>query len=304
MAKSKRAYDEGTWFLVPLDCGGYGLGLLARHNNRGTILAYYFDRHLHSRPELDQLTALTAADAIVIGRSGDLSLLKGRWPVLGRLTAWDRTAWPLPEFGRIDALEERLGFRVRYSEQTLSEVTCTPTSAAEIRHLPQAAMYGDRAVEIRLTHKLAANCALAGSAAPGGATNVAASTGLCSANQLRPGKAALAADEPPDPADEGAEQAVLLVLPMRADGEVDFDWLGAFEDALQRTFDDTHAGECDGNELGGGEIRVFCYGPSADRLFDAIEPILRAERFLPGAYAIKRYGEPGAREVRVALGGR
>jgi hypothetical protein len=44
------------------------------------------------------------------------------------------------------------------------------------------------------------------------------------------------------------------------------------------------------------------YGPDADRLFAAVEPILRGSRLTVGAHAIKRYGPAGdssAQKVRV-----
>lgn len=43
------------------------------------------------------------------------------------------------------------------------------------------------------------------------------------------------------------------------------------------------------------------YGPDADALFAAVEPVLRAAALGPGAYAMKQYGDFGAREVRVEL---
>lgn len=36
-------------------------------------------------------------------------------------------------------------------------------------------------------------------------------------------------------------------------------------------------------------------------LWQAVEPVLRAARFGPAPYAIKRYGEPRANEVRIDL---
>jgi len=59
------------------------------------------------------------------------------------------------------------------------------------------------------------------------------------------------------------------------------------------------AGEFDGHEAGGGEYRLFLYGPDAGKLFGAVEPLL--SRWPGGAVAVKRYGPPGAAEVRVSV---
>jgi hypothetical protein len=63
-------------------------------------------------------------------------------------------------------------------------------------------------------------------------------------------------------------------------------------------------GEHDGDEFGGGEAVLYTYGPNADALLAALRQSLGSYQPLPGAYAIKRYGEvsdPNAREERVPL---
>ncbi len=66
------------------------------------------------------------------------------------------------------------------------------------------------------------------------------------------------------------------------------------------------AGEFDGDEFGGGVCTLYMYGPNADQLFAAVEPILRQSPLTTGAHAIKRYGPAtaaDAREVRVEFAG-
>jgi hypothetical protein len=63
----------------------------------------------------------------------------------------------------------------------------------------------------------------------------------------------------------------------------------------------SRSGEHDGNEIGGGEFIIYCYGPNADTLYQAIEPILRASTLSKGALVIVRYGPPGARQRDVRL---
>jgi len=54
----------------------------------------------------------------------------------------------------------------------------------------------------------------------------------------------------------------------------------------------------------GGEAHLLAYGPDADALWKAMEPIVRASHPRPGSYVVKTYGdanEPSARQVRVNL---
>ena len=76
----------------------------------------------------------------------------------------------------------------------------------------------------------------------------------------------------------------------------------AFEDQLEQAIAKASAGEFDGNEFGGGECVLYMYGPDADRLFAAVEPLLKGFPPAAGGHAIKRYGaasDPGAKAVRV-----
>ena len=75
------------------------------------------------------------------------------------------------------------------------------------------------------------------------------------------------------------------------------------EDRLETLINRHHVGVFDGNEFGGGEAVLYCYGSDADRLFEVIEQELRAFTARP-AYVTLRYGEaddPTATERRVDL---
>jgi hypothetical protein len=102
-----------------------------------------------------------------------------------------------------------------------------------------------------------------------------------------------------------SEHAVIVHLPL---SNSDFgapqeqEALFALQDELATVIENTRSGEFDGDEFGEGECVVYTYGPDADVLFAAIEPVLKASSLARGGYAIKRYGEaadPAAREVRV-----
>jgi hypothetical protein len=68
---------------------------------------------------------------------------------------------------------------------------------------------------------------------------------------------------------------------------------------LQQAILTNDAGELDGDEFGGNECVVFMYGPDADKLFSAVQPVLRDWLALVGGYAIKRFGPPGAPFERI-----
>ncbi|QDL91471.1 hypothetical protein FDP22_06545 [Paroceanicella profunda] len=58
------------------------------------------------------------------------------------------------------------------------------------------------------------------------------------------------------------------------------------------------SGEFDGDEYGEGTFVIYLYGPDADRLFAAVEPMLRAEPLVQGCRAVKCHGDPAHPEGR------
>lgn len=77
----------------------------------------------------------------------------------------------------------------------------------------------------------------------------------------------------------------------------------ALEDRLIALIDAAGVGDLDGNEFGGGEAVIYCYGPDASRLFQAIEAEARGFQARP-AYAYLRFGtvtDAAAREERITF---
>lgn len=153
--KARLPYAEGDWFAVPLENGGYAVGLVARSGRLGKVLfGYFFGPKREKLPTIDELRGYTAEHAILIGKFGDLGLFEGSWPILGQAGTWERKAWPLPPLARIDVVSGRAR-KVSYSEddpsRALSETLCDPQEA---RQLPRDALMGAGAVEIRLTNLL------------------------------------------------------------------------------------------------------------------------------------------------------
>jgi hypothetical protein len=60
-------YGEGDWFAVPLDEGGFCVGVVARANRSGVLLGYFFGPKRLDVPTLAELTALKAGDAVLVG---------------------------------------------------------------------------------------------------------------------------------------------------------------------------------------------------------------------------------------------
>jgi hypothetical protein len=102
------------------------------------------------------------------------------------------------------------------------------------------------------------------------------------------------------------EQALIITIPLHSEKTGNADELKrlyALEDQLIVAIKESGAGEYDGNEIGEGVFTIYIYGPSAERLFAVVRPILKKFRPPTGSYLIKRYGKPGSKQDRVAIDG-
>lgn len=88
-------------------------------------------------------------------------------------------------------------------------------------------------------------------------------------------------------------------------GSTDLQPLFALEDELEQAISAAGAGEFDGNELAadGSDAYLYMYGPDADRLFEAVRPVLESSSVMKGALVTRRYGPPedGVRESVVKI---
>jgi hypothetical protein len=99
------------------------------------------------------------------------------------------------------------------------------------------------------------------------------------------------------------DQAVLVhldQLDLPAEIVTNYD-LATIEDQLVAIIEEQHLGEFDGNEVGAAGAVLYMYGPDAQRLFAAVEPILRAYPLCRGGRVVIRSGGPGAPEREVQL---
>jgi hypothetical protein len=79
--------------------------------------------------------------------------------------------------------------------------------------------------------------------------------------------------------------------------------LFTLEQRLIEAIGTARAGEFEGNEFGPGEVTLYAYGPDADRLYAAMEPVLRSFPPRP-ARVLLRYGsadDAGAPQAVVQL---
>ncbi len=93
-----------------------------------------------------------------------------------------------------------------------------------------------------------------------------------------------------------SEHAVIIQLKLSDDGfgsSEERESMHALQDELTTEIEKNSAGELDGDEFGGGTCTIYTYGPDADQLYAAMEPVLRKSKLSVGAVVTKRYGEAG-----------
>ena len=100
--------------------------------------------------------------------------------------------------------------------------------------------------------------------------------------------------------EEPAEHRVLLSIALGTEGRAVPEDLVRLEEALAEALAAAQVGQIDGHEVTFGRYHLVLRGPDADRLFAALEPLLRASPRAAQATVVKRHGR-GSRDVRVEL---
>jgi hypothetical protein len=101
------------------------------------------------------------------------------------------------------------------------------------------------------------------------------------------------------------KQGALIVratLPNGVDTDATFDALVRIEEELAVAIALAGAGELDGAELGQAELVLYMYGPDAERLFIAVQPVLCKAHLTQRAIVTIRLGPPGSASREVSLG--
>jgi Immunity protein 26 len=146
-------YDEGTWFAVPLRQGGYGVGVVARHSGEGVVLIYLFGPRRERPPQLREVERLASTDAVKVAQAGDLGLIEGSWPIIGKSLSWRRCEWPMPEFLRKDDIT-RTAWLVTRSDDNPNKVLSEKRVPFDTTGFERDFLSGAGAVEIKLTKLL------------------------------------------------------------------------------------------------------------------------------------------------------
>jgi hypothetical protein len=75
----------------------------------------------------------------------------------------------------------------------------------------------------------------------------------------------------------------------------DLDRIMEVEDQLAKAVEGTSVGQFDGNEIAvdGRDNLFYMYGPDADKVYAAIEPVLLSSEMLSEGRVLLRYGPPG-----------
>lgn len=149
----KLPYREGTWFAVPLRQGGFAPGVVARATTEGkVILCYFFGPRRNVIPALEDVEGLVPGKAICVVRIGDLSLIRGDWPIIGNPISWKRSEWPMPPFVRRDDLSLN-AWRIQYSDDNPNAIDHEVPVQYEST-LGRDAVLGAGAAELLLTKLL------------------------------------------------------------------------------------------------------------------------------------------------------
>lgn len=147
----RKCLEEGTVFLVPLRDTGYATGVLAKASGEGHVFGYFFGPRVDSVADAN-IEGLRADEAILIGKFGDLELLRGNWPVVDSIAPWDPSMWPMTPLARIDE-SARKAWLSTYDE----EFNCVSEEEIDVddaQRYPYDRMMGAGSVEIRLTKLL------------------------------------------------------------------------------------------------------------------------------------------------------
>ncbi len=77
--------------------------------------------------------------------------------------------------------------------------------------------------------------------------------------------------------------------------------ISTLQDQLREAIVRQEVGEFDGNEIGPEEATLYMYGADAERLFEVVEPVLRAYPLSREGFVVIRRGPPGSPEREVSL---
>ena len=93
---------------------------------------------------------------------------------------------------------------------------------------------------------------------------------------------------------ETVAQAVVVTLGFSAQGPPAANNLAALGDDLREVLEKTRVGHFDGSECLHGRCALFMYGPDAEKVFEAVKPVLHQATLTSGASVELRLGSADA----------
>lgn len=152
-----KSLAEGTVFLVPYGAGREALGVVARRQPRGSIVAVYVFRNAPAGWEQKEVGALPGPETAAFrGRMSDVHIRSGRWPSRGVHSSFDRTEWPFDRLGHRDASTGRCKAVVLDDRNPLTMVDVIDVSCEEAAQLPGDTIYAPDWLDEDLLPRLSA----------------------------------------------------------------------------------------------------------------------------------------------------
>jgi len=152
MKTKKIKFKEGDLFAVPLQQGGYVIGLAAR-DNKGITLGYFFNLVYASLPVEVKGDVISKDNVIFIGKFSAQGIEKGEWPLINTDFIFNRDEWPIPVFQMQHPLTEKY-FAVIYDETLVNEKRYAITEQ-EASKLFGDGLHGYGVIETKLSRLLA-----------------------------------------------------------------------------------------------------------------------------------------------------
>lgn len=149
----KNKISPGVGFLVPLGAVGFARGVVARSAPNKRILAGYFFGPIVRSANVNDFNDLNPSHAIFIGRFGSLSLIDGKWPIVGMISNWEQRDWPFTRAIRINPLVADSLTIVEYDPRNPA-VVLNERITRVWEDLPLDGLAGAGYIESTLTQKL------------------------------------------------------------------------------------------------------------------------------------------------------
>jgi len=146
---------ESTIVAIPLECGGFARGVVARHSRNG-IIVFTYPEYYPRMESLESAPAPKPEAHFCAYWTYSSAISKGEWKTCGKVAPWDRELWRRPDW-RGGPLEKNRPAVPYY--MTLADAEGYPTHNRRLstkeEHdscLSSRAFYDLTAVEVQLSH--------------------------------------------------------------------------------------------------------------------------------------------------------